>query len=57
MPCIEMPEVAFLYGYLLVYARVNTPETGLILAFFAVTDVLYRRQIMLSLPPWRKTKA
>jgi len=26
MPCIEMPEVAYLYGYLLVSARENTPE-------------------------------
>lgn len=37
MPCIRMPEVTYLYGYLLVYARVNTPESGLILAYFAVT--------------------
>ena len=26
MPCIKMPEVAYLYGYLLVSARENTPE-------------------------------
>jgi hypothetical protein len=26
MPCIEMPEVAYLYEYLLVSARENTPE-------------------------------
>ena len=26
MPCIKMPEVAYLYRYLLVSARENTPE-------------------------------
>jgi hypothetical protein len=37
MPCIEMPEVAYSYGYLLVSARENAPEYGPILAYFAVT--------------------
>ena len=27
MPCIEMPEVAYLYGYLLVSARVYTSDS------------------------------
>jgi hypothetical protein len=37
IPCIDMPEVAYLYGYLLVYTWVNTPKTKLILVCFAVT--------------------
>jgi hypothetical protein len=37
MPCIEMPEVAYLYVYLLVSALENTPEYGPILGYFAVT--------------------
>jgi len=36
MPCIEMPEVAYLYGYLLVSAWENTPECGPIIAYIAV---------------------
>ena len=34
MPCIEMPEVAYLYGCLLVSARENTPECGPIHGYF-----------------------
>ena len=37
MPCIEMPEVAYLYEYLLVSARETTPECGPILGYFAVS--------------------
>jgi hypothetical protein len=40
MPYIEMPEVAYLYRYLLVSARKNTPEYGPILGYFAVTGSL-----------------
>jgi hypothetical protein len=42
MLCIEMLEKAYLYGYLLVPARVNTPECGPI-------SRLFRRYIVPSL--------
>jgi hypothetical protein len=43
MPCIEVPEVAYLCGYLVVSARLHTPDSGLILAYFSVTRYLNQR--------------
>ena len=37
MTCIEMPELAYLYGNLLISAQENTPECGPSLVYFAVT--------------------
>jgi hypothetical protein len=37
MPFVELPEVAYLYEYILVSVRKVTPECGPILAYFAVT--------------------
>ena len=50
MPCIEMPEVACLYRYLLVSALVNTPECGPILAYFAVMDIHSAHGTRLGMP-------
>jgi hypothetical protein len=45
MPCIKVLEVAYLCGYLVVSARVHTPNSGLILAYFSVTPYHWYSQV------------
>jgi hypothetical protein len=54
MPCIEIPEVAYLYGYLLVSAQVYTPDNEIMIASLCrhkkvIQEVPYKSRLLTCL--------